>query len=188
MKKVIFFIGVLISLLVINPAFAQIQVSGSPFNHFLKVDGIPGESPDDRHRDWIDVISFKEGVTQVSSAQRSAAGGASAARAQFADLTVIKRVDKASVKLKEFCAKGGIIKEVILSCVYRGKLPIEFYTIKLTPVTVSGVKVSAESAGLLEEVTFNYGAIEWNYVQVAPDGKLLGQTRSGWDLIQNRQR
>ena len=27
------------------------------FDAFLKVDGIPGESTDDKHKDWIEILS-----------------------------------------------------------------------------------------------------------------------------------
>ena len=59
MEKAIFLFGMLVSLLVINPFYAQVQVSGSPFNHFLRIDGVPGESSDKDHRDWVEVLSFR---------------------------------------------------------------------------------------------------------------------------------
>ena len=47
------------------------------FDAFLKVDGIPGESTDDKHKDWIEVLSFNHGVSQP-------AGGSGGARRMFA--------------------------------------------------------------------------------------------------------
>jgi len=41
---------------------------------FLKIDGIPGESTDARHRDEIDVLSYNWGKSQPPTA--SSAGGA----------------------------------------------------------------------------------------------------------------
>ena len=32
------------------------------FDAFLKIDGIPGESTDDKHKDWIEVLSFDFGM------------------------------------------------------------------------------------------------------------------------------
>lgn len=139
MKKLIFFFGILVSLLVINPAFAQ-----SRFNFFLMIAGIPGESSDDRHRNWIEVISFKEGVSQISTGPRAAGGGAG--RVQFSDLTVTKVVDRASVKLKDFCSKGAHIKDVILACAFKVGDKHEIYNVKLMNAVVSGVKISADSA------------------------------------------
>jgi hypothetical protein len=42
----------------LNPT-EQEKVSGGAFDSFLKIDGIPGESTDDKHKDWIEVISYK---------------------------------------------------------------------------------------------------------------------------------
>ena len=30
------------------------------FDAFIKLDGIPGESSDDKHKDWIEILSFSE--------------------------------------------------------------------------------------------------------------------------------
>ncbi len=47
------------------------------FDAFLKLDGIPGESTDDKHKDWIELLSYNWGATQMGSATASSSGGAS---------------------------------------------------------------------------------------------------------------
>ena len=37
-------------------------------DYFLKVDGIPGESADAKHKDEIDVLAFSWGVSQTEAA------------------------------------------------------------------------------------------------------------------------
>jgi type VI protein secretion system component Hcp len=37
----------------------------------------------------------------------------------------------------------------------------------------------------MEEVTFSYGRIEWKYTSIGPDGRPMGEIRSGWDLMRN---
>jgi bacteriocin-like protein len=32
------------------------KVTGGAFDRFLKIDGIPGESTDDKHKDWIEIL------------------------------------------------------------------------------------------------------------------------------------
>jgi type VI secretion system secreted protein Hcp len=32
------------------------------FDAFLKIDGIPSESTDDKHRDWIEILSFSHNL------------------------------------------------------------------------------------------------------------------------------
>jgi type VI secretion system secreted protein Hcp len=37
------------------------------FDYFLKIDGIPGESTDSKHKDEIDVLSWSWGETQETA-------------------------------------------------------------------------------------------------------------------------
>ena len=45
---------------------------------FIKIDGIPGESSDEKYADWIEILSFGTGVRQTVSGTKSSAGGATA--------------------------------------------------------------------------------------------------------------
>ena len=71
------------------------------FDAFLKIDGVPGESTDDKHKDWIEVLSFNFGESQPSSATASSAGGATTERVNFQDFGVVKHIDKSTPKLDE---------------------------------------------------------------------------------------
>ena len=37
---------------------------------FLKIEGVPGESTDEGHADWIEVMSFSHGVSQTAGGDR----------------------------------------------------------------------------------------------------------------------
>ncbi len=50
------------------------------FDAFLKIDGIPGESTDDKHKDWIEITSYSQAIHQPASSTASSVGGASAER------------------------------------------------------------------------------------------------------------
>ncbi len=39
-------------------------VTGGMFDAYLQIDGIKGESQEDKHKDWIEVLSFSHNVTQ----------------------------------------------------------------------------------------------------------------------------
>ena len=66
------------------------------FDAFIKIDGIPGESTDDKHKDWIEILSFHWGVSQPSSGGRSTGGAASAERCNHTDFSIVHTLDKAS--------------------------------------------------------------------------------------------
>ncbi len=177
-KKVFFFFGILISMLFVSPAFSQFAQSA--FIYQLYIDGIDGDgdpSGPGLPRP-IDILAFKEGVTQTGTA--AVAAGRGAGRAQFADLNVTKRIDKASVRLKSACASGQHIKRAILVCFAKsGK---EFYRVTLGNVMVTGVKFTADHVGGLEEVTFNYAQIEWQLIPIRPDGSPGAPIKGGYDL------
>jgi hypothetical protein len=41
------------------------QAVGGAVNSFLTIDGIKGESTDDKHKDWIEILSYQNSVTQT---------------------------------------------------------------------------------------------------------------------------
>src|SRR5919109_1032111 len=78
---------------------------------FLKIDGIPGESTDDKHKDWIEFLSYNHGMSQPVSAA-SGTGGRTSQRVNMSDFSVMKMLDKSSPHLAQACCDGRHIKEV----------------------------------------------------------------------------
>ncbi len=112
-------------------------------DYFLKIDGIEGESTDDKHKSEIDVESFSWGVSQTRTA---AAGGAGAGRAAFQDLKFTSLVSKASPSLFLKSATGQFIKFAVLTARKSGgELQEEFLKITLSDVLVSSYQTSAEA-------------------------------------------
>ena len=74
---------------------------------FLKIDGIPGESTDDKHKDWIEVMSYSSGVSQMAGGDRSTGGAATQGRCDHQDISIVKALDKASPTLNLFAAKAS---------------------------------------------------------------------------------
>lgn len=60
---------------------------------YLKIDGIPGESHDDKHKGWIECASVNWSVTQPRSATSSTGGGHTAERAELQEVTFNKVAD-----------------------------------------------------------------------------------------------
>ena len=145
------------------------------FDAFIKIDGAPGESTDDKHKDWIEILSFSCGATQPASATASSAGGATAERVDLQDFSIVKALDKASPKLFEFCCTGKHLKEVKIELCRAGGDKVKYMEYKLEEVIVSSLRPGGSSQGAetlpLEEVSFNYGKIKITYTQQKrPDG------------------
>lgn len=161
------------------------------FDAFLKIDGIPGESTDDKHKDWIEILSFNHGISQPASTTVSSAGGGSAERCDHDDFTITKLVDKAHPKLMEHVSSGKHIKNVTLELCRAGGDKLKYLEVKMEEVIVSNVSPSGASSGEhgfpQESVSFNYGKIKWTYTQQKrPDGSGGGNVTGGWDLTSNK--
>lgn len=159
------------------------------FDGFIKIDGIQGESKDDKHKDWMEIKSCDWGVTQPTSAAASTAGGGSSERASFQDLVITKELDKASPKLAVYCADGSHIKEVVVElCRAAGSDKLKYMEFKLSNVIVSSVSVNGSDGIPVETIKFNYGKIEWTYTQQKrSDGAGGGNVAAGWNLETNKK-
>jgi len=161
------------------------------FDSFLKIDGIPGESTDDKHKDWIEILGFSHGITQPASATRSSAGGASSERCDHADFVINKMLDKASPKLYEAACTGKHIKEITVELCRAGGDKMKYLDIHMEEVIISAVIPSGTAKGEYgfptEHVSFNYGRIKWTYTQQKrSDGTGGGNVPGGWDLTANK--
>lgn len=61
------------------------------FDAFLYIDSIEGESKDDRHKGWIEVLKYGLGKRQCIVRAPSSCGGVCAGRADFLNLAIKKR-------------------------------------------------------------------------------------------------
>ena len=163
------------------------------FDAFLKLDGVPGESTDDKHKDWIEVLSYSWGVSQPASGSASSGGARSAERCNHEDFQITKALDKASPKLFLACCNGEHIKEVKFSLNRATGDKQQYMLYVLSDAIVSSVKPggTADAAETLpiETVRFNYGSIDLTYTETDHNtGKPKGDVKAGWDLTKNTKR
>lgn len=158
---------------------------------FLKIQTIPGESTDDKHQDWIEILSYSFGVAQSASGSHSTAGARSGGRADFSDFVATHLLDKASPKLAISCSKGEHIQTVTLSLNRAGGSKEEYMEYKLEDVIITSVSTSGQSGSEgalpIETISFNYGRITFTYTETDhKTGAPKGKVSSGWDLIANK--
>ena len=161
------------------------------FDTFLRIEGIPGESSDDAHKDWIEVLKYAHTMAQPASGTASSSGGAGSERVNHGPFVVTKELDKASPKLAEHCCTGKPLAEVELSLNRAGGDKVEYMNYKMKHVIVTKLSPLGDSAGAsslpTEECEFNYGTIEWTYTaQKRADGTGGGKVAAGWDCMTNK--
>ena len=155
---------------------------------FVKIRGITGESTDAKHQEWIEAIGLSWGVRQPSGIGSGA--GAMGERADFDNLVVSKVVDKASPMLYRYCAQGTLVKDVRIELCEQAASHVNFLTILLRDTTVASARltgrVTLEGAPRpVEEISFAYSRIEWQYVPISHAGEPGGMVMAAWDLETN---
>jgi type VI secretion system secreted protein Hcp len=158
-------------------------------DYFLKIDGIPGESKDSKHKDEIDVEAWSWG--EVNPVQHGGGSGVGAGKVQMQDFNFTARFSKASPNLMLACASGKHLKSAVLSARRGGdKTQAEFLTFSLSDVLVSSYQTAGAEAGDVgpaDSVSLNFSKIQIEYKEQKADGSLGGSIKTGWDAKQNKQ-
>lgn len=156
---------------------------------YLHIDGIKGESADDRHKDWIECKSVSWAVEQPRSATASTGGGHTAERCEHRDVVITKLADLASPILLQTCAAGRTIPKAKLEFMRadaQGER-VKYFEIELDNVLIGAVSPSVSEGDILtEEVGFKFSKVRWKYTQQRISGGMGGNTSGGWDLAANR--
>jgi type VI secretion system secreted protein Hcp len=157
-------------------------------DYFLKLDGVDGESTDEKHGKEIELESWSFGANNAGSF--SSGGGGGTGKVAMSDFHFVKKTDKSSAKLLTACCVGEHIKTATLVCRKAGKEQQEFLTIILSPVVVSSYQTGG-SAGSdvlpMDQVGLSFGKIEYKYKEQKPDGSLGGEVVGGWDVTTNKK-
>ena len=152
---------------------------------FLKLDGIKGESHDEKHKDTIDVLSWSWGLSNASSLHGGGGGGAG--KVSFQDISFTKNVDKSSNALMMSCATGAHIKQADLTVRKAGGKQLEYIKIKFEDVLVSSVHGGANSGGdgFSEQVSLSFAKVSFEYAPQKADGSLDAAMKFGYDIKKN---
>jgi type VI secretion system secreted protein Hcp len=152
-------------------------------DYFLKIDGIKGESQDDKHKDEIQVESWSFGLTQTGSFGQGGGGGAG--KASFQDLHISSKTNAASPKLFIATATGEHIKQAILTCRKAGGKQEEFLVITLSDILVSSYQTGGHGASgelPMDQFALNFAKIEYAYKVQDAKGGLGAAIKAGYDL------
>jgi len=137
------------------------------FDAFLKIESIPGESLDAKHKDWIEVESFSFGL------KSGATSGGGTGKASFQDISFRKNIDKASPILMLKCCTGEHIPEAILEYtkpVGANQNQVTYLTIKMDDILISSYSFNGSGGGAggttlpVDSLSLNFTKIEMTYI------------------------
>ena len=119
---------------------------------YMKIGDVTGESQNPQFRDWVEVERFSPRLPQSPQAQPRT-------QSSPGQITIVKRMDKASPKLLQYASNGKHFSKGVLTCRKAAEKPERYLKYEFTNVMVSSV----EPTGSMEEVTFTYQKlrIEW---------------------------
>lgn len=153
--------------------------------YFLKIDGIPGESQDAKHKGEIELVSFSWAGAQTP---HNPAGGP-AGRTKIGDFEVAMRVSKASPLLFLAAASGKHITSAVLTARRAAGQQQEFLVFTFSDVVISSYRTDADPDSELvpiDHVAFVFGQITVDYRPQLPDGSLDTPVEARWDVAANR--
>jgi type VI secretion system secreted protein Hcp len=156
---------------------------------YLQVEGIKGESADDKHVGWIECEAVHWGIHQPKSATASTGGGHTAERAELDEITFSKCADLSSPILMQHCAMGKTIPKAKFEFMRADGAgqPIKYFEIELENVLIGGINPGIVAGSLLsEQVSLKFSKVKWKYSQQKIGGGQGGSTVGGWDLAANK--
>jgi type VI secretion system secreted protein Hcp len=146
---------------------------------YLKVGDIKGESTDEAHQDWSDVLAWKWSMGRSQGSGGGSSRGGS--RIEFGELVVTKKVDAASPVLMLKCADGSRLREATLDVPLEGDRGAMVRLI-LFNVQVASVQVSqtTDDGQPSEHISLNYTEVKVIYENEG------GPIEFSWDIQRNR--
>lgn len=163
-----------------------------PFDMFLEMDGIKGDSADEGHKKWIEIQGFAHSISQPMGGAVSAQGVHTGGRADHADFMLTKRIDSSSPILALHVCTGKHIPNIRFELCRAMDNKTTFMVVTFKDCIVSSVSPagSADSSDPipLEELGIRYGQIDWEYTptDITGGGKTGGAIHAGWSTLMNK--
>jgi len=157
-------------------AFVMLALAAAPLSAassiYAHIGDIKGDSLEERHKDWTQVISFSFGAT-VAVSDSAGAGGGTTAKA--GDVVLLKNFDVGTPKLLDTAARGTLIPQVVIEWIRSDGT--RMMRITLTQVVISAVNYGNANEG----VSFNWSRMDIEYFTQNKDGSIGGTVFGTWD-------
>lgn len=149
---------------------------------FIKIGEYTGESKDEKHKDWIDVLAWSWGASNSGTAQMGT--GAGAGKANIQDLSFTKYVDVGSCDLQKASLNGTHVPEVKIEIRKAGEKPFVYLEYKLEDVLISSFSTGGSGGEdrLTENLSLNFAKVSVTYNQQSKTGGLEKSVDYWYDI------
>jgi type VI secretion system secreted protein Hcp len=147
---------------------------------FLQIDGVDGESQDDKKRNQIEIVSFAIGGLNAGSVSQ---GGK--AKVNLSEMRLIKHIDKSSPNLFANLCNGQTFKATI-TVRKAGGAPVDYVKIELKACVISSYNLEVKHDSTpLENFSLTYGQIQYTYWTQDSKGSLGPAIMKSYNLMTN---
>jgi type VI secretion system secreted protein Hcp len=130
-------------------------------DYFLTLDGIQGESEDEKHKNDIQILSWSWGGSQTSSV--AGTGGSGAGKVSLSDFSIMTYFDKSTPKVfKSICA-GTHIKTGTMNAIKSGADGKPYLKVDFKELFVTSLQISGSSEVPSVSISFSYNEIKIDY-------------------------
>ena len=156
---------------------------------FLKIDGVKGESQDDNHKDWIDVMAWSWGMDNPSNPHAGSGSGSDTGHVN--DFSITKQVDLSSTPLAQFLLKGKHFTKATFELPKSGgdSSAMVYYKVEFKEVFVTSMSFGGGGDGgvFTENITFSFGEYKAEYTPQTAQGSKGAGSGYGWDCKKNKE-
>jgi type VI secretion system secreted protein Hcp len=159
---------------------------GGQSDFFLKIDGVEGESQDDKHKNEIHITSFSIKATNAGSGHSGKGSGVG--KTHIHDLDITKELDKASPNIFLNCLTGKHHPKATIVARKAGEKPHEYLKITLEEVFISDYQLNAKKDGEtpVESFSLNFAAVEQEHKVQNADGSAGAANKKKFDLKKHK--
>jgi type VI secretion system secreted protein Hcp len=148
---------------------------------FLKIDGIKGDSQDNKYKEQIEISSFSWGVSNGASGDTTSGLGKGKAIRQAIHFTLGS--NGAVGPLWQACALGTHPKSATFICRKAGGEQQEYFKWEFTEVFISSVSISGQGGGESVGFSMDFNKVTTHYSSQKADGTLAPAVTNGYDFI-----
>jgi type VI secretion system secreted protein Hcp len=153
-------------------------------DYFLKLDGIQGESQDEKHKNEIQVLSWSWGAANVSSV--AGTGGSGAGKVDMSDVSMMLNFDKSTPKFFKSVCAGSHIASGTLSAIKAGGNGKPYLKVDFKELFVTGLQMSAAGEVPAVSLSFTYDEIKIDYSAQDEKGNMASVGPVTMNIKQNK--
>lgn len=153
-------------------------------DYFLKLDGVEGESADEKHKKQIQIMSFSWGASNVSSV--AGTGGSGAGKANLSDFSIMTNFDKSTPELFKNLTKGTHFKTGTMEAVKSGADGKPYLKVDFKELFCTSLQIAASSEVPSVSISFSYNEMKIDYYAQNEQGNLVSTGAVTYNLKENK--